>query len=41
MMWYVKLQNERIVADWLYVPSAESVSVCVTGALVYSKQDMS
>ena len=32
-MWYVSLRNERIVADGLYVPSAESVSVCVTGAL--------
>ena len=32
-MWYVSLRNERIVADGLYVPSAGSVSVCVTGAL--------
>ena len=32
-MWYVSLRNERIVADGLYVQSAESVSVCVTGAL--------
>ena len=32
-MWYVLLRNERIVADGLYVPSAGSVSVCVTGAL--------
>ena len=31
-MRYVSLRNERIVADRLYVPSAESVSVCVTGA---------
>ena len=31
-MRYVSLRNERIVADVLYVPSAESVSVCVTGA---------
>ena len=30
---YVSLRNERIVADGLYVSSAESVSVCVTGAL--------
>ena len=29
----VSLRNERIVADGLYVSSAESVSVCVTGAL--------
>ena len=32
-MWYVSLRNERIVADELYVSSAGSVSVCVTGAL--------
>ena len=32
-MLYVSLRNERIVADGLYVPSAGSVSVCVTGAL--------
>ena len=32
-MRYVSLRNERIVADGFYVPSAESVSVCVTGAL--------
>ena len=32
-MRYVSLRNVRIVADGLYVSSAESVSVCVTGAL--------
>ena len=32
-MWYVSLRNARIVADGFYVPSAGSVSVCVTGAL--------
>ena len=32
-MGYVSLRNARIVADRLYVPSAGSVSVCVTGAL--------
>ena len=36
-MRYVSLRNERIVADGLYVSSAESVSVCVTGALGMSK----
>ena len=35
-MWYVSLRNVRIVADGLYVPSAGSVSVCVTGALQYA-----
>ena len=31
-MRYESLRNERIVADGLYVSSAESVSVCVTGS---------
>ena len=35
-MWYVSLRNERIVADGICVLSAESVSVCVTGALIMS-----
>ena len=28
-MWYESLRNERIVADRLYIPSAEPVNVCV------------